>query len=188
METFLFVGLGNKGNEYQKNRHNAGFMALDFIATTLKLQQSEILKFSSSIFSCEYEGKKIIFAKPQTFMNLSGQAVSQILQFYKIPLTHLFVFHDDIDIENARIKFKNGGGNGGHNGLKSITQTIGNEYTRIRIGVGRPLHGDVANFVLSDFKANEILEIKEKITLIATHLNLLIEKKLPILAEKIQNT
>ena len=160
----LFVGLGNKGNEYLNTRHNAGFLALDLLAKYLELPQNEILKFQSSIFSLDFQNQKILCLKPQTYMNLSGRAVLQAMQFYKIAIEDIFVFHDDIDIECGKIKFKIGGGAGGHNGLKSLDETIGKNYTRIRIGVGRPeFKDDVSDFVLSNFKKDEWIATEESV-------------------------
>lgn len=174
---FLFVGLGNKGAEYLKTRHNIGFIALDALCKTLEINQNSILKFSSEVFSFEFKNQKIICAKPQTFMNLSGKAVLELMRFYKIPIENIFVFHDDIDLEFAKIKFKIGRGNGGHNGLKSLDETIGNGYTRIRIGIGRPeFKDDVSNFVLSNFKKDELLEIQAKLKKIFENVQELLNK------------
>jgi PTH1 family peptidyl-tRNA hydrolase len=178
----LFVGLGNKGGEYDNTRHNAGFLALDFLAEYLEIERREILQFKSSVFSIDFKGEKIICVKPQTFMNLSGEAVLSIMQFYKIPLTNIFVFHDDIDLELAKIKFKIGGGAGGHNGLKSLDDLIGKDYTRIRIGVGRPEHkDDVSNFVLSNFKKGELENIQDALLLVCKNLDNLIAKNFSVI-------
>jgi PTH1 family peptidyl-tRNA hydrolase len=115
-------------------------------------------------------------------MNLSGKAVLQAMQFYKISISNVFVFHDDIDLQNAKIKFKIGGGAGGHNGLKSLDETIGKEYTRIRIGIGRPdFKDDVSNIVLSSFKKAEWQEIEEVLSKVFTKLPNLIEKNFSLL-------
>ena len=172
----LFVGLGNKGAEYEKTRHNAGFLALDLLAKYLKAPQNEVLKFSSSIFGIDFKGEKIICIKPQTYMNLSGKAVLEAMRFYKIPISNIFVFHDDIDLECGRLKLKTGGGAGGHNGLKSIDEMVGKEYNRIRIGVGRPqFKNDVSNFVLSNFKPEEWRLIEENLDTLFANLSELIK-------------
>jgi peptidyl-tRNA hydrolase, PTH1 family len=179
---FLFVGLGNKGAEYENTRHNAGFLALDLLASFFNQPRTEILKFKSSIFSLSFNGEKIICAKPQTFMNLSGSAVLQAMQFYKIPIENIFVFHDDIDLEVGKIKFKTGGGSGGHNGLKSIDALIGNNYNRVRIGVGRPqFTNDVSNFVLSNFVKQEWIEIENNLNNVFDRLSFLISKKFSLI-------
>lgn len=174
---FLFVGLGNKGEEYKKTRHNVGFLALDILAKIMNVENTEILKFCSSVFSFNFESEKIICAKPQTFVNLSGRAAIELVQFYKIPISNVFVFHDDIDLALGKVKFKIGGGSGGHNGLKSLDQTIGPEYTRIRIGVGRGGVQDVAKYVLSNFKREELEVINANLEKILQNLKFLLEKQ-----------
>jgi PTH1 family peptidyl-tRNA hydrolase len=125
---------------------------------------SQKKKFKSDFFAGEIFGKKILALKPQTFMNLSGLAVLEAIKFYKIPLQNVIIFHDDLDLAFAKIKYKIGGGNGGHNGLKSIDENIGKEYARIRLGIGRPEHlkYEISDYVLSKFSKEE-LEIVEKI-------------------------
>jgi PTH1 family peptidyl-tRNA hydrolase len=173
----LFVGLGNKGSEYQNTRHNTGFLALDLLADFLEVPRNEVLKFNSSVFSFDFNNEKVICIKPQTYMNLSGKAVLEAMRFYKIPLENIFVFHDDIDLECGKLKFKTGGGAGGHNGLKSIDEMVGNGYSRIRIGVGRPeFKNDVSNFVLSNFKNEEWNEAKESLLKAFKKLTFLIKK------------
>jgi PTH1 family peptidyl-tRNA hydrolase len=174
----LFVGLGNKGAEYEKTRHNSGFLALDLLAKHLLAPKNEVLKFSSSVFSIDFKGEKIVCIKPQTYMNLSGKAVLEAMRFYKIPISNVFVFHDDIDLECGRLKFKTGGSSGGHNGLKSIDEMVGGEYARIRIGIGRPqFKNDVSNFVLSNFKPEEWSLIEERLERLFADLPSLISKK-----------
>ncbi len=160
---YLLVGLGNCGQEYKNTRHNFGFLLIDKIIASHKL----ILhgkKFKSEFFVGEISNIKIIALKPQTFMNLSGSAILEAINFYKIPLQNIIVFHDDIDLDFAKIKYKIGGGNGGHNGLKSIDENIGKEYARIRLGIGRPsnFNYEISEYVLSKFSKEE-LEIIDKI-------------------------
>ena len=159
----LLVGLGNCGKEYENTRHNFGFLLIDKIIARHKLI-SQKKKFKSDVFSGEIFGKKVMALKPQTFMNLSGLAVLEAIKFYKIPLQNVIIFHDDLDLAFAKIKYKIGGGNGGHNGLKSIDENIGKEYARIRLGIGRPKHleYEISDYVLSKFNQEE-LEIVEKI-------------------------
>lgn len=154
---FLLVGLGNPGKQYQNTRHNFGFLAIDQIIADYDLSVSSN-KFDSEIFSGIIDGQKIIAAKPQTFMNCSGAAVQKIMNFYKIPLDKLIVFHDDLDIALGRIKTKIGGGNGGHNGLGDLDQVIGADYLRVRLGIGRPENKeyDTANYVLGNFNLDEL--------------------------------
>lgn len=173
----LFVGIGNKGKQYENTRHNIGFEALDAMCSVLNINPSEIQKFLSICFSFEYKLQKILCIKPQTFVNLSGSAVLQVTNFYKIKPEDVFVFHDDIELEVGRIKLKTGGGHAGHNGLKSIDEVISKSYNRIRIGVGKPEHKeDVSNYVLSKFKQNELIDIQQKLEVIFKNLDLLLLK------------
>ena len=152
---FIFLGLGNPGETYAPTRHNIGFMALDLFASDHDFSPFR-LKFSSLIAEGFLGSHKVLLCKPQTFMNLSGRAARDLLNFYKVPLSHLYVFHDDLDLELGRIKVKQGGGNGGHNGLASLDSILGKEYWRIRLGIGHPGHKDrVSSYVLSKFHKNE---------------------------------
>lgn len=146
MQKLLIVGLGNPGRQYTHNRHNIGFLILDALAKSLNLSFGEDKKLS-----CELtQNSQIILCKPTTFMNLSGEAVQKVLHFYKIQ--DFCVIHDDLDLALGELRFKKGGGNGGHNGLKSIDALCGSEYVRIRCGIGRPERKEqVASYVLSDF-------------------------------------
>lgn len=157
----LIVGLGNHGKKYENNRHNVGFMAVDEIAVKYGFPPFKE-KFKGLISKGEIEGVEIVLLKPQTYMNLSGEAVQQTAVFYKISASDITVIHDDIDLSLGTVKIKVGGGNAGHNGLKSIDSKIGNNYRRIRIGVGRPEY-DVSSYVLSDFGKEEVLTINEAI-------------------------
>jgi len=164
----LIVGLGNIGREYEATRHNFGFLLLDKIIDDYRLM-SQGKKFRSEVFSGEINGKKILALKPQTFMNLSGAAVAEAANFYKIAPENIIVLHDDVDLEFGRIKAKIGGGHGGHNGLRSIDEAVGKDYMRIRLGVGRPANKEysTADYVLGKFSKDELnaLEkINEKIS------------------------
>ncbi len=153
----LFVGLGNPGTKYASNRHNVGFMALDAIASghAFGVWRS---KFNAEISEGRLGLEKVILLKPMTFMNLSGQAVSEALRFFKLLPSDLVVFHDELDLAPGKLRVKLGGGHAGHNGLRSIHAHIGPEYTRVRLGIGHPGHKDkVSGYVLSDFaKADQI--------------------------------
>lgn len=155
---FLIVGLGNPGKEYQNNRHNIGFKVVDSLIQTLGA-----IKQSSKNFQGElYKNSTLLLLKPSTFMNLSGESVQSVLNFYKI--TDFLVIHDELDLPFGAVKFKFGGGNGGHNGLKSIDSLCGNAYYRIRYGIGKPaIKAQVINWVLQDFS---VLEEKQNQTLI----------------------
>lgn len=147
----LFVGLGNPGSEYAGNRHNVGFMAVDAIAEAHRFGPWK-RKFQGLACEGELGGERILLLKPQTYMNESGRAVGEAARFLKIALADTVVLYDEIDLAPGKLKAKTGGGNAGHNGLRSITAHLGNDYVRVRIGVGHP--GDkslVANYVLSNF-------------------------------------
>lgn len=147
----LFVGLGNLGQKYAKNRHNVGFMAIDGIHQHFEFSAWK-KKFSGLIADGTIAGERVLVLKPQTYMNESGRAVAATARFYKISAEDVFVFYDEIDLAPGKLKVKQGGGNAGHNGLRSITAEFSNDYQRIRIGVGHPGQKDqVANYVLSDF-------------------------------------
>ncbi|SFV65040.1 Peptidyl-tRNA hydrolase [hydrothermal vent metagenome] len=147
----LIVGLGNPGSDYEKTRHNIGFMVIDEL-----IARHNASKLSSSNFEGElYKFQNHFLLKPLTFMNLSGNSVVKVKNFYKIE--DVVVIHDDLDLPFGALRFKKGGGHGGHNGLKSIDAMIGKEYIRIRIGIGKPEHkGEIVSYVLSSFsKENE---------------------------------
>jgi len=148
MSSFIIAGLGNPGPNYQWTRHNAGFLFLDRLA---HLENISISRKTFSALAGEWirDGNRQILLKPQTFMNLSGRSVMQALQFYKLPLSRLIVVHDELDLPFGVARFKQGGGHGGHNGLRSIMEQLGKgDFIRLRIGIGRPEHGDPVNYVL----------------------------------------
>jgi len=164
----LFVGLGNPGSQYEKNRHNVGFMAVSRIVENYSFSPWKN-KFQGSISNGLLRNQKIIILKPNTFMNLSGQSVGEVIRFYKIPSSKVIVFHDEIDFPLGKLKFKSGGGHAGHNGLRSISEHIGSDYIRIRIGVGHPGNKNaVANYVLGDFSKVEQETITQILEVIST--------------------
>jgi len=147
----LFVGLGNPGPKYARNRHNVGFMAVDRIHEDHGFSPWRG-KFRGQASEGRLGGEKVILLKPETYMNLSGEAVGEAMRFYKLAPGDVVVFHDELDLAPGRIRVKKGGGHAGHNGLRSIHQHIGADYTRVRIGIGHPRHKDlVARYVLHDF-------------------------------------
>ncbi len=152
----LFVGLGNPGAKYARNRHNIGFMALDRIASDHGFPPFRS-KFQGEVSEGRLGAGKVILLKPMTFMNLSGQSVGEAMRFYKLEPPDITVFHDEIDLAPGKVKLKAGGGHAGHNGLRSIHDHIGPHYDRVRLGVGHPGHKDaVPGYVLHDFaKADE---------------------------------
>ncbi len=147
----LFVGLGNPGAKYAMNRHNVGFMAVDRIADAHGFGPWRS-KFQGVISEGRLGPEKVILLKPETFMNKSGQSVGEALRFFKLDPADVTVFHDEIDLAPAKLRVKQGGGHAGHNGLRSLHGHIGDEYQRVRIGVGHPGHKDaVPTYVLKDF-------------------------------------
>ncbi len=151
----LWVGLGNPSKKHDKQRHNIGFMVVDEIASKYSFGSWRD-KMNALIAEGEIAGQKILLVKPQTFMNKSGIPVSQIAKFFKVSENLIYVFYDDIDLKPGQIKIKNGGGHGGHNGIRDIDQSIAREYWRIRIGIGRPHEKAlVHNWVLNDFSLEE---------------------------------
>jgi PTH1 family peptidyl-tRNA hydrolase len=147
----LFVGLGNPGSEYAKNRHNVGFMAVEEIARAHGFGPWK-RKFHGLAADGELAGEKILLLKPETYMNESGRSVGEAARFLKVPEADIVVFYDEIDLAPGKLKVKTGGGNAGHNGLRSLSAHLGNDYVRVRIGVGHPgVKELVARWVLSDF-------------------------------------
>jgi PTH1 family peptidyl-tRNA hydrolase len=155
-ETFLLVGLGNPGREYKDNRHNVGFMAIDRLVVRLNARGMK-LQSKAIVVTATYEERKLILAKPQTFMNLSGQSVQGLAHFYKVPLTNLMVLSDDLDIPFGTIRIRASGGAGGQRGMASTIERLGTrDFPRLRIGIGRPPgRMDPAAYVLQDFSKDE---------------------------------
>ncbi len=171
----LIVGLGNPGAKYSDTRHNIGFIAADLISDRYNFVWNEKSKFKAEIASGECVLGKLILCKPDTFMNLSGTSVSSLASFYKLKPENIIVIHDDVDVPLGRVKYKIGGGSGGHNGLKSIDSHIGANYHRIRIGVGRPKDPryDISDFVLGKFTKQEEMDVAITIEKIIEALGLL---------------
>lgn len=175
---FLVVGLGNPGAEYVATRHNVGFMAADEIHRRYNFSSFRT-KFDGLIAEGQIEGEKVYLLKPQTYMNLSGNSVVKVANFYKILPQNIIVIHDDMDLPTDKIKAKLGGGAGGHNGLKSIDACISPNYNRIRIGVGHPQNKtgeNVINHVLSGFSKADKVNIENDIDIVADIIGILIKK------------
>jgi len=154
----LIVGLGNPGSAYAQTRHNVGFMVIDELLSRYSHDTIKKAAFEGELFKI----KDHFLLKPTTFMNLSGRSVASVKKFYKID--DVVVIHDDLDLPFGALRFKVGGGHGGHNGLKSTDAAIGKEYLRVRMGIGRPTHkGDVTNFVLGKFDASQQELLREQI-------------------------
>lgn len=162
IETYLIVGLGNPGREYRFNRHNIGFMLIDRLAVRLNARLTR-LQSKALLGTARNGDKKIILAKPQTYMNLSGQAIQGLASFYKIPLENLLVAHDDLDLPFGTIRLRPKGGAGGQKGIKSTIQQLGTQnFPRLRMGVGRPPgRMDPAAYVLQDFSRAEEEQLSE---------------------------
>jgi PTH1 family peptidyl-tRNA hydrolase len=147
----ILVGLGNPGPKYERNRHNVGFMAIDAIASRYGTGPWR-RRFQGQAAEIDIERMKYLLLKPETYMNESGRAISEAMRFYKMSPADVIVFHDEIDLEPGKLRVKFGGGHAGHNGLRSVSAHLGNDYQRVRIGVGHPGHRDaVSHYVLHDF-------------------------------------
>ena len=157
MKNFLIAGLGNPGDKYKNNRHNIGFQIIDTYLTFFS-QNKLIDKFDSEYTSINFKENKLHIIKPKTFMNESGIAVNKCINFFKIPLENLIVIYDEMDLFPGNIKIKFGGGSAGHNGIKSIINCLGSEkFTRVRIGIGKPVNKEkISSFVLSNFTNDEL--------------------------------
>jgi len=164
----LIIGLGNPGTKYTNTRHNIGFDIVDFLAAAdTAPKKSGLFSRNKSNFKSKHRalilehkigGKRVILAKPQTFMNLSGESVAALAKFYKIENKNIIVIYDDIDLPLGKLRLRPGGGAGGHNGIKSIIAHIGEDFSRVRIGIGAEKHAefDTADFVLSKFSKSEL--------------------------------
>lgn len=181
----LIVGLGNPGPKYANNRHNVGFMAVDQMIDRHNFSKTA-KKFKSEIFEGKFGTEKALILKPQTFMNLSGEAVGQAMRFYKLTPQDIYVLYDELDLAPGKVRIKKGGGHGGHNGLKSIDAHCGKDYTRIRIGIGHP--GDksrVNGHVLGDFAKVDQEWLTPLLQAIADHAALIADDNMPELMNKI---
>ncbi len=154
--SFLLIGLGNPGREYQYNRHNYGFMLIDRIAVRLNARGMKV-QSKAIVTSAMYEDYKLILGKPQTYMNLSGQSIQGLAHFYKLPLDNMLVAHDDLDIPFGTIRLRPGGGPGGQKGIASTIERLGTkDFARLRLGIGRPPgRMDPAAYVLQNFSRDE---------------------------------
>ena len=183
----LFVGLGNPTPNSENNRHNIGFKIIDAINNKFKLSKQKP-KFKGLLTTGSINNKKVYAIKPLTFMNNSGICIRELMEYFKIDAEDVIVFHDDLDIDFGKVKAKFGGSDAGHNGIASIDKFIGKEYSRVRIGIGKPKNNiPVNDHVLKDFDEDEKTElesIKENIT---DNLSILIEKKLDLFSSTVNN-
>ncbi len=162
MDTYLIIGLGNPGREYKDTRHNIGFMLIDHIAVRLNARGMK-MQSKAIVISALHEERKVILAKPQTFMNLSGQSVQGLLHFYKIPFENLLVAHDDLDIPLGTLRIRPTGGPGGQRGMASTIEQLGTkDFPRLRLGIGRPPgRMDAKDYVLQDFSKDDMKLLPE---------------------------
>tara|TARA_B110000967_G_scaffold200788_1_gene237124 strand:- start:861 stop:1433 length:573 start_codon:yes stop_codon:yes gene_type:complete len=181
----LLVGLGNPGPNSLNNRHNIGFRIIDAINLSFKLSKQKP-KFKGLLTTGNIDTQKVYALKPLTFMNNSGTAIKELIDYFKIEAKDVFVFHDDLDIDFGKIKVKVGGSSAGHNGIESIDKFIGKEYSRVRIGIGHPKEKKkVNNHVLEDFKEDEEDKIKEITSSIVEMVPTLIQKKIDLFSSKV---
>lgn len=162
---YLIAGLGNPGSQYEMTRHNIGFHAIDYIADELGVKIKK-LKYKAIYGECEINGEKVFLVKPQTYMNLSGDSIVELVRFFKIPIENVIIISDDISLDTGRLRIRSKGSAGGHNGLKSIIYQLQSEdFARVRIGVGSPEHKDydLADYVLGRFTKDEIPVLEEAI-------------------------
>ena len=172
---FLHVGLGNPGSEHRLDRHNVGFMAIDHLLKFYKINDALKKKFNGNYCKLSKKNRNIYFLKPQTFMNNSGSSVSSLIKFFSIKPSSVIIWHDEIDLDKGKIKVKFGGGHGGHNGIRDIIKHIGENFLRVRIGIGRPDKNlDPAKWVLSSFYKNEFDNwVNDLLSIMASEVELL---------------
>ena len=183
----LFVGLGNPTQDSENNRHNIGFKMIDAINQKFSLSKQKP-KFKGLLTTGNIDEKKIYAIKPLTFMNNSGICIREIIEYFKIEPENIIVFHDDLDIDFGKIKAKFGGSSAGHNGIESIDKFIGKEYSRVRIGIGKPkMKTNVSDHVLKDFDDDEILQLNEITNNIIHSISILIDKKLDLFSSTVNN-
>lgn len=185
---WLFVGLGNPGPKYAHTRHNIGFMAVDEIVRRHSFSAWD-KKFQGEVSMGQLGDDKVLLLKPQTFMNLSGVSVQAAAAFYKIPPAQIVVFHDELDLAPGRSRAKKGGGAGGHNGLKSIDKALGQDYWRVRLGIGHPGNPDmVSSYVLHDFAKDDDRWLVPLLDEIGTQAVLITQGKIDLMMTRLAET
>ena len=183
----LLVGLGNPTPDSQDNRHNIGFKIIDAINQKFGLSKQKP-KFKGLVTTGNISNKKIYAIKPLTFMNNSGICIRELIEYFKINVDDVIVFHDDLDIDFGKIKTKFGGSTAGHNGIASIDKFIGKDYSRVRIGIGKPdLKIAASDFVLNNFNEDEKIELSKIILHIMDSIPILIDKKLDLFSSTVNN-
>ena len=181
----LLVGLGNPNPNNSNNRHNVGFSVIDAINIKFKLSKQKP-KFKGLLTTGNIDEQKVFAIKPLTFMNSSGICIKELIEYFKIEAKNVFVFHDDMDIDSGKIKVKFGGGNAGHNGIESIDKNIGKNYSRIRIGIGRPKNNSAeTDHVLDNFSNDEKQSVEEVTNNILESFSILIKMDLDLFSSKV---
>ena len=183
----LFVGLCNPTPDSENNRHNIGFKMIDSINKKFNLSKQKP-KFKGLLTTGNIGDKKVYAIKPLTFMNNSGICIRELIEYFKIDAEDVVVFHDDLDIEFGKIKAKFGGSSAGHNGIASIDKFIGKEYSRVRIGIGKPKNDmEIADYVLQNFNDDESIGIEKTLNNITESISILVEKKLDLFSSTVNN-
>ncbi len=183
----LFVGLGNPSPDSENNRHNVGFKIIDTINKKFGLSKQKP-KFKGLLTTGNIGKEKIYAIKPLTFMNNSGICIRELIEYFKIDAEDVFVFHDDLDLEFGKIRAKFGGSDAGHNGIASIDKFIGKDYSRVRIGIGKPKGNiEIADFVLQNFNEEETKSIDKISNDITDSISILVEKKLDLFSSTVNN-
>ena len=183
----LLVGLGNPTPNSQDNRHNIGFKIIDAINQKFNLSKQKP-KFKGLLTTGDISSKKIYAIKPLTFMNSSGICIRELIEYFRIDIENVIVFHDDLDIDFGKIKAKLGGSSAGHNGIASIDKFIGKEYSRVRVGIGKPeTKISVSDYVLNNFNDEEKIELEKITTNIIDSIPILIDKKLDLFSSTVNN-
>ena len=183
----LFVGLGNPTPNSENNRHNIGFKLIDALNQKFGLSKQKP-KFKGLLTTGNIEDKKVYAIKPLTFMNNSGICIRELIEYFKIDAEDVIVFHDDLDIEFGKVKAKFSGSSAGHNGIESIDKFIGKDYSRVRIGIGRPnTKAAVSDHVLQDFDEDETVHLEKITKNIIDSINILIDKKLDLFSSTVNN-
>ena len=183
----LFVGLGNPTPDSENNRHNVGFKIIDNINKKFSLSKQKP-KFKGLLTTGNIGNEKIYAIKPLTFMNNSGICIRELIEYFKIDAEDVVVFHDDLDVEFGKIKAKFGGSSAGHNGVASIDKFIGKDYSRIRIGIGKPKSNiEIADYVLQNFDDDEIIRVDKILKDITDSMSILVDKKLDLFSSTVNN-
>ena len=183
----LFVGLGNPTPNSENNRHNVGFKIIDSINKKFGLSKQKP-KFKGLLTTGDINSQKVYAIKPLTFMNNSGICIRELIEYFKIDAKNVIVFHDDLDIEFGKIKAKFSGSSAGHNGIASIDKFIGKDYSRVRIGIGKPKSNiEIEDYVLQNFEEDEIIGLEKVMDNIMNSISILVDKKLDLFSSTVNN-